>query len=128
MNKNYSNNEKYIDAENRINEMLNVAERFTRTERHLEQHSDISKPEQIDHAREIQVQRIEDINNLKDKIIYGDGGPTNEVTNIDKNIVYGEGYLAHNGNHMNPEDRKNLEENIRNRKDKKEELTNFENR
>lgn len=128
MNRNYSKNEKYIDAENRINEMLNVAERFTRTERHLEQHSDISKPEQIDHAREIQAQRIQDINNLKDKIIYGDGGPTNEVTNIEKNIVYGEGYLSHNSDHMNPEDRKNLEENIRNRKDKKEELTNFANR
>ncbi|MHC1683779.1 MAG: hypothetical protein AB6733_12600 [Clostridiaceae bacterium] len=115
-------NANYIETECRLNEMLNVAERFVRTERHLEQHSDISKSDQVHHAQEVQSQRIEDINNLKDKIIFGDGGPTNEVKNINKNIAFGEGYLKHNGDHMNPSDKKNLEENIQNRKDKINEL------
>lgn len=117
-----SNN--HIETENRLNEMLNVAERFTRTQRHLEQHSDITDPDKIAHAKEIQLQRISDINNLKDKIIYGDGGPTDELKNVNKNIVFSEGYLKNNGNHMSSHDRINLVENIINRKGKKEELTN----
>lgn len=113
----------YTETENRLNEMLNVAERFTRTERHLEQHSDIANPSQIAHAKEIQTERVRDINTLKDKIIYGDGGPTNELINVNKNIIYGEGYLKNNGDHMSSDDKTNLEKKLNNRKEKINELT-----
>ena len=40
-------------------------ERSTRTERHLEEHSDISSSENIEHAKQVQRERKDQIENLK---------------------------------------------------------------
>lgn len=105
------------ETHNRINELENLVEKHTRSERHLEQYSHIGSPENIDHARQVQKEREEQINNLEDKIIYGDGGPTNQIENLERNLTFEEGYLDHNADTMNPKDKKNLENKIENQKD-----------
>ena len=114
-----SSNEKGRDLEtsNRLDEITNLAEKHTRTERHLEQHSDIASPERIEQSEDKQHVREELISNLKDKIINGGSGPTNEIEGLERNIVFSEGYLNHNADHMNKKDRKNLKENLENKKE-----------
>lgn len=102
---------------NRINELENLVEKHTRSQRHLEQYSHIGSPENVDHARHVQKEREEQINNLEDKIVYGDGGPSHELENLQKNITFSKGYLNHNADTMKPEDKKNLENKIENQKD-----------
>ena len=112
-NKNCSNEEKL----NRINELENVVEKYTRTERHLEQHSDIANDKSIDEAKEKQKNREDEIQSLENKIINGEGGATNEKENLKKNIKYGEGYINHNADNMNKSDLENLKNKQENRKD-----------
>jgi len=65
--------------ERRIEELLNIDNRYVRTERHLEQHSDIANPERIEHAYKIQDDREDRMENLKDII-------TNDIDEGDDNI------------------------------------------
>lgn len=58
---------------NRINELENVVEKHTRTERHLEQHSDIAKPKAVENAKEKQREREDKIKSLENKIVNGEG-------------------------------------------------------
>jgi hypothetical protein len=44
-------NEQTRENERRVDHLMNLVERETRTERHLEHNSDISNPENIDHAK-----------------------------------------------------------------------------
>lgn len=112
-NKECNNQEKF----NRINELENVVEKHTRTERHLEQHSDIANDASTHNAEEKQKKRENEIHSLENKIINGDGGPTNERENLEKNIRYGEGYINHNAENMNQADLENLKDKQENRKD-----------
>lgn len=102
---------------NRINELENVVEKHTRTERHLEQHSDISSEEALECAKEKQRKREDEINALEYKIIFDDGGPTDERENIEKNMCFAEGYINHNADHMSDVDLRNLKNKQENRKD-----------
>jgi hypothetical protein len=105
------------ETANRVNELVDLVEAHTRTERHLEQHSDIASPEQVEHAEKVQDEREEQISKLKSKIVYGDGGPTDEVENLEKNITFAEGYMDHNADHMNKKDLENLKDKEENRRD-----------
>lgn len=58
-----------IHKERKLDELINIVEGHTRTERHLEQYSDIGNPKNVDHARKIQNQREEQIEELKSSII-----------------------------------------------------------
>lgn len=111
------------EKENRIDELINLVEKNTRTERHLEQHSDISSPSSLDSAKEIQSVRKENIENLKNKIVYDDGGPTDERENLVKNMAFTAGYIENNADHMNDEQLKNMKEKQKNRKEKLNELS-----
>lgn len=111
-----------IETENRIDELINVVDNHTRTKRHLEQHSDISSPSQLSNAQHIQQVRVDNISNLKNKIIYDDGGPTNEKENIEKNIKFANGYIKNNKDHMNKEQLQNMLEKQENRHEKLNEL------
>lgn len=102
---------------NRINELENVVEKYTRTERHLEQHSDIANDDSIDEAKDKQKKRRDEITSLENKIIHGEGGATNEKENLKKNIQYGDGYLDHNADNMSRSDLENLKDRQENRKD-----------
>ena len=123
------NNDKYKDPDlsseenrrqetaNRVDELINLVENLTRTERHLEQHSDIASDEQIRNAEDLQREREEQISNLKNKIIYGDGGPSDDVEGLERNMVFANGYLNHNADHMSEEDLQNLKQKQENRRE-----------
>ncbi|QGU94839.1 hypothetical protein GOM49_06770 [Clostridium bovifaecis] len=115
-----------IENEHRIDQLVDVVEKHTRTERHLEQYSNIGNSENREHAREIQKEREEEINTLKNIIAYGDDKlqdtVADELDNLEKNYIYSEGYLEHNAEHMPKEDMKNLKEKQENRREKMREL------
>lgn len=111
-----------METENRIEELITAVENHTRTERHLEQHSDISSPEQLSDVQNIQKIREDNISTLKNKIVYNDGGPTSEKENIKKNIEFTSGYINHNKDHMNQNQLQNMLEKQENRHKKLNEL------
>ena len=55
--------------ERKLDNIINIVEKHTRTERHLEQYSDISTPENKQKAREKQALREKQIEKLKGQII-----------------------------------------------------------
>ncbi|MFU0825004.1 hypothetical protein [Clostridium sp.] len=115
-----------IENAHRVDQLINVVDNYTRTQRHLEQYSHIGDPDNRDRAREIQKEREKEIKTLKNIIAYGDskqGDPvTNELHNLEKNYAYAEGYLEHNNDHMPKEDIENLKEKQENRREKMNEL------
>ncbi|NLJ97046.1 MAG: hypothetical protein GX321_07800 [Clostridiales bacterium] len=105
--------------ERRIDHLMNLVEKSTRTQRHLEEHSDISSsPENIQHAKEIQKERKEEINNLKNIIANGDDTSKEaHMKNTEKRFLYAEGYLNHNADRMDSETFKNAKERQEHRKE-----------
>ncbi len=90
-----------MENERRIEHLENLVEKQTRTERHLEEHSDISSsPKNIEHVKELQQDRQCEIDNLKNKIAYGDNSSNDYRENTEKRLQYTEGYLNHNADHM----------------------------
>ena len=86
---------------NRLNQLENIVENYTRTERHLEQHSDIASKEQLEHAQKIQGFREQEIKNIESNIIHGEAANnTNELDNINKNFSYTKNYLMENAKEM----------------------------
>lgn len=107
---------------NRVDQLINLVEKHTRTERHLEQHSDISNPDNLENAEEIQRKREEEIDNLKNIIAYGEHD-TDEVKNLKRNIKYTDGYLNHNKENMDSETLENTIEKQKHRKEQLDSLT-----
>lgn len=87
----------------RIDQLIDLVELHTRTERHLEQHSDISTLDNLRHALKVQEEREEEIKNLRNIIAYGKHGNENEVENIMKNYIFTDRYLQHHADHMDGE-------------------------
>jgi hypothetical protein len=117
-------NSRGLENERRIDHLVNLVERQTRTERHLEQHSDISSsPENIDHAKQVQAERQQEIDNLKNKIAYGENVSNNYKENTEKRLLYTEGYLNHNADHM---DEETFENSKRKQEHRKEQLDSFQ--
>ena len=114
-----SRDNKGLENERRIDQLVNLVEKNTRTQRHLEEHSDISSsPDNIEHAKEVQRQRSDQIENLKNKIAYGDAhNREKQVENIEKRLRYTEGYLNNNTDHMDSETFKKTKENKEHRKE-----------
>ncbi|GLC28829.1 hypothetical protein [Clostridium omnivorum] len=108
-----TNKKQREDTENRVDELINLVERKTRTERHLEQHSDIGDPDRLDRPQELQDEREEQIHNLKNKIVYGDSvnNDTNDqIENLERNYEFTEGYINHNSDHISSKDMNRIEE------------------
>jgi hypothetical protein len=106
------------ENERRIDHLVNLVEKTTRTQRHLEEHSDISSPENIEHARRLQKERKDEIENLKNIIAYGDNNSKKEhMKNTEKRFLYTEGYLNHNADHMDEQTFKNTMEKQEHRKE-----------
>lgn len=110
---------KGLENERRIDHLANLVEKSTRTERHLEEHSDIPKSrENMQHVKELQNERKEQIENLKNIIAHGDNQSTKEQKrNTEKRFLYTEGYLNHNADHMDEETFKNTKEKQEHRKE-----------
>jgi hypothetical protein len=119
-NNNCSNNcdSKQATTERRVDHLINLVERETRTERHLEQCSDISSdPENIAHAKEVQKNREHEIKNLKNIIVNGEHSNNDQVKNLEKRIEYTNAYIEHNKDHMDKETLKNTIDKQEHRKD-----------
>lgn len=112
-----------IEKANRIEELENLVESHTRTERHLEQHSDISTPEKVSQSKEKQAEREFNIEILKDKIVSGQQTHSIESEGLAKNYTFANGYIDHNKDHMNEEALENMKEKQQNRRDKMNGLT-----
>ncbi|WP_128211478.1 hypothetical protein [Clostridium manihotivorum] len=105
------------EIENRIDQIVDTVEKYTRTERHLEQNLDIISDDQLEHTEKIQNARKREIDTLKDKIVYGDNYKEDEEQNIIDNMINSAGYIKNNGDNMPKENLKNLLEKQENRKD-----------
>ncbi|MGH4122935.1 MAG: hypothetical protein ACREV6_08405 [Clostridium sp.] len=112
-----------IEKANRIEELENLVESHTRTERHLEQHSDIASPERVNEAREKQAEREDNIEILKDKIVSGNKTRSNESEGLEKNYTFANGYMDHNKDHMDKDVLENMKEKQQNRRDRMNGLT-----
>ena len=112
------------ENENRIDDLINVVEKKTRTERHLEQYSDRKDDESLEPARRLQDIRNEEIQNIKDNIINGNNSE-NETDNLQRNYEYSEGYIKNNEDHMNSTDLENLKKKQQNRKEQMDNLDTF---
>lgn len=111
-------NNRGMENERRVDHLVNIVEKQTRTERHLEENSDISSsPENIEHVLELQQDRQKEIENLKNILAHGDNSNRNQIENTEKRFVYTEGYLNHNADHMDKEAFKNAMERQRHRKE-----------
>jgi hypothetical protein len=108
---------KNVNAENelRINQLMNLVEKHTRTERHLEQHSDIASPESIKHSEEVQRQRESEIDNLKNVIVHGKHVNVDEVENLQRNYEFTSSYLEENADSLDSNTLRNTKEKQENR-------------
>ena len=101
----------------RIEELLKINNRFVRTQRHLEENSDIARLEQIKHSFEIQGEREARMENLKNIIAYGKHDQVDEVQNLKRNLEFTDHYLQHHGNHMEEDTLQNSLEKQEHRKE-----------
>lgn len=109
---------KGLENEKRLDHLVNLVEKSTRTQRHLEEHSHISSPENIEHAKKLQKERHDQIENLKNIIAYGDkNGKEQHLKNTEKRFLYAEGYLNNNADRMDEETFKNTKEKQEHRKE-----------
>lgn len=114
---------KGYERERRVDHLINLVEKKTRTERHLEEHSDISSSRKnIEHAKEINKEREEEIQNLKNILSHGENYNNNYKENTEKRLRYEEGYLNHNSDHMNKEQLRNAKEKQEHRKEQLDQL------
>lgn len=86
--------------ERRIEELLRLDNRYVRTQRHLEENSDIASLEQIKHSFEIQDEREERMENLKNIIAYGKHEQVDEVDNLKRNLEFTDHYIQRHKDHM----------------------------
>lgn len=107
MSNNYKNKN---ETENRVSEIIDTVKEYTRSERHMEQNEDIISEEQKERFKEIQNERGERIENLTNKIVYGESYTQNEVENLEENYERAENYLKNNKEHMSSDDYNNLKE------------------
>jgi len=117
------NNDKNKKKERQLDNLTNLVENHTRTERHLEQYSEIGSKENKDNARKLQGVRENEIQNLKTNIIK-DGFETTEeqINNIAENYKSTQRYMEDNYERI-PEDRwENMEKKQENRKIQAENL------
>ncbi|AGC68450.1 hypothetical protein Cst_c14610 [Thermoclostridium stercorarium subsp. stercorarium DSM 8532] len=105
--------------ERRIEELLNINNRYVRTERHLEQHADIADPENVRHSEKVQQERLKQMENLKNIIVYGKHEQEDQVENLKKRIEYTDGYLRNNADKM---DEETLENTLEKQEHRREQL------
>jgi hypothetical protein len=106
-----------------VEHLVNLVEKQTRTERHLEEHSDIShSPDNIEHAKQVNEERQGEIDNLKNILAHGENCNNDYKENTEKRLIYTEGYLNHNAEHMDEKSFKNAKEKQEHRKEQLDQL------
>jgi len=130
MNHETSDEEKRIDSihglkdsnARRIDQLIDVVEKHTRTERHLEQNLGMSNIEDVKHTLKIQEAREDEIENLKNIIAYGKHDHNDEMKNLTRNYTFTHNYLDHYENRMDTTTLENTREKQENRKTQIESL------
>ena len=117
---NFENDE--VKKERQLDNLVNIVENHTRTERHLEQYSHIGDRENKEHARQIQDIRENEIDNLKSHIISEKETPKEQLENLKDNYVSSQAYINKNKDKMNKEQLENLEKRQEHRKEQIENL------
>ena len=120
-----SNNEKFEKKERQLENLENLVENHTRTERHLEQYSHIGDKDNKDNAREKQDIREKQILELENKILGLDSNeiPEVQLENLKERYASVQGYIENNRDKISEEDLKQLEEKQANRR---EQIANLE--
>lgn len=117
-----SKDELRMANERRVEELLNLNERYVRTQRHLEQNHDIASLEQLEHSFEIQKEREERMENLKDIIAYDRHDEMDEKASLDRRIEYTDHYLQHNSANMDTDSLNNAYEKQAHRREQRDNL------
>lgn len=93
---NFDNNNEKKDRQ--IENLENLVENYTRTQRHLEQYSEIGDHENKENARKIQKIREEQIKELEDKLKDEDKyiSPEDHLENLKENYTNTQGYIEKN--------------------------------
>lgn len=119
MDNNFDKKDKQLDN------LINLVERHTRTERHLEQYSDIGDPRFKEMAEDKQRVREEQIESLKGKLI----GENDKISadehfeNLAENYENSAGYVKNNGDNMNKQDLENIYKKQANRREQMQNLS-----
>ncbi len=106
--------------ERRIDALLKINNKYVRTQRHLEQHSDISSLDNLKHSFKVQEEREGTIKNLKTIIAYGKHEESDDRENLKKHLEYTDHYLQHHSAHMDEATLKNTVEKQEHRKEQLE--------
>ena len=120
-----SSNESFEKKERQLENLENLVENHTRTERHLEQYSHIGNKENKENARDKQDIREKQILELENKILGLDSNeiPEVQLENLKERYKSVEAYINNNRDKISEEDLKQLEEKQANRK---EQIANLE--
>lgn len=105
-----------------VDNLMNLVERHTRTERHLEQYSEIGKKEDKERAREKQNIREEEMKNLKSKIVNPNETKIEQAQNLVDNYKRTQSYMEDNYEKISKERLDNMQEKQDNRKEQMENL------
>ncbi|KZL92100.1 hypothetical protein [Clostridium magnum] len=101
--------------EHRLDQLIDTVENYTRTERHLEQYSDIGDPKNRAHARDIQAERKAEIQHIKNNIVYGAEYDDHPLENLKENYDDTKEYLEHFGSRLDEKTLSSVEEKQKNR-------------
>ena len=120
-----SNNEKFEKKERQLENLENIVENHTRTQRHLEQYSHTGDKDNKENAREKQDIREKQILELENKILGLDSNeiPEVQLENLKEKYESVQGYIENNRDKISEEDLKQLEEKQANRR---EQIANLE--
>lgn len=103
------------ENEHRLDQLIDTVENYTRTERHLEQYSNIGDPKNRAHARDIQCERQSEIQHLKNNIVYGSEYNDHPLENLKENYDDTKEYLDHFGSRLDSKTLANTEQKQKNR-------------
>lgn len=112
------------NKEGQVENLMNLVERHTRTERHLEQYSHIGSEENKNRAREKQDIREQEMENLKNKIVSDNGeSKAEQIENITDNYKSTQNYMEDNYEHIPEQNLQNMQNKQQNRKQQIENLS-----
>ena len=95
-----------------LENLENLVENYTRTERHLEQYSHIGNQENKEHARKIQEDRKEQIEELENNIkgIDENDDPEEQLENLKERYNNTQNYIQNNRETIDEQTMRNLQE------------------
>ena len=113
----FENKNQFEKKDRQLDNLINIVENHTRTERHLEQYSHIGNPENKENARKIQDIREQQIEDLKDQIkgVSNKQTKKEQLENVVEKYINAEGYIRNNRDNMSDEQLNNMEKKQDNR-------------